>query len=97
MRGPDGQVGEGASLVMGTNLGKLEELCHRQISGNLTKIVRCVGWKRLVAVVSESGLGAQAASSGSLVIPAWVGAALVDFSEPCGIFSALSSALASRC
>lgn len=82
---------------MGTNLDKLEELCHRQTLGSLTRIVGCMGWKRLVAVVSEHGLGAQAASSGSLVVPDWVGAALVFFLEPCGIFLGLSSALASRC
>lgn len=46
------------------------------------------GGGRLIAAVSELGLGsaAQAASSGSLVVPAWVGAAPAFFLEPCGIF-----------
>lgn len=92
-----GRWEKGTSLLMETNLGKLEELCHRQISGSLSRIVRCMGWKRLVAIVSEPGFGAQAASSGSLVVPAWIGAALVFFLKPCGIFLGLSSALASRC
>lgn len=61
------------------SLRKLEELCYRQTSRSLTRIVRCVGWKRLIAAVSEPGLGAQAASFGSLVVPAWVGAALAFF------------------
>lgn len=82
---------------MGANLGELEELCHRQTSRSLTRIVRCMGWKRLFAVVSEPGLRAQAASSGSLVVPAWVGAAFAFFLEPCAIFLGLSSALTSRC
>jgi len=43
---------------------------------------------RLIAAVSELGLGsaAQAASSGSMVVPAWVGAAPAFFLEPCCVF-----------
>lgn len=47
--------------------------------------------------MSEPGLGAQAASLGSLVVLVWVGAAPAFFLEPRGIFLALSSALAGRC
>lgn len=46
------------------------------------------GVVRLIAAVSELGLGcaAQAASLGSLLVPAWVGEAPAFFLEPCGVF-----------
>lgn len=46
------------------------------------------GVVRLIAAVSELGLvsAAQAAPSGSLVDPAWVGAAPAFFLEPYGVF-----------
>lgn len=80
------------------SLRNLEELCHRQTSRSLTRIVRCMCWKRLVAVVSEPGFGAQAVSSGSLEVPAWVGAALflVFFGALWHLFRA-HCALTSRC
>lgn len=54
-----------------------------------------LGLSRLIAVVSELGLGsaAQADSLGSLVLPAWVGAALGFFLMS---FWGLSSTAADR-
>lgn len=55
--------------------------------------------ERLIAVVSELGLGsaAQAASLGSLVVPVWVNAAPAFLLEPVASFWGLSGVLAGRC